>query len=127
MINDERRNTLRQGDETRERHQFSIKGRHIDPRQIARIALQLRIDLNDDFVLIAVTIDGRELALGESVFECVIDVADRDVETLCRVAVYVGIELKAALLAVRRHVDDTRNAADGRESFGNPIVKSVVQ
>jgi hypothetical protein len=59
----------------------------VDVLYVRRIALQARIDLEDDAILVALRVDGRDLPLREGVVERRVDVGDAHAETRRRVAV----------------------------------------
>jgi hypothetical protein len=67
---------------------------------IGGVALMLRVNLQDDAILVALGEDGRDLALGERIVERVVDVLDLDAEPRRGDAVDHHIGLQSALLAV---------------------------
>ena len=78
----------------------------MDAGEIGGVALVERIDLEDDAVLVALGIDGRDLPLREGIVERVVDVLHLHAQPRRRDAVDHHIGLQAALLAVGVDVDE---------------------
>ena len=56
-----------------QRHLDPVRPRHIDLRQRARLAAELRLDLEDHLVLVGRGVHRRDLALAERVIEGLVD------------------------------------------------------
>ncbi len=89
--------------------------RHIDIAEVGGVALELRaIDLEDHAILVALRVDGRNLALREGVVERVVDILNAHAKTRGGGAVDLDIDLQAALLAVRIDVGEVGQSS-GRD------------
>jgi hypothetical protein len=76
-----------------------------------RIALKLRISLKDDPILVAWTVEYRNLALPECVVERGVDVLDTHAHAGGRNAVGKDIDLESAALAIGGDVGQLRQHA----------------
>ena len=70
-----------------ERHLRAVGAGHVDAGEVGRVALVLRIDLEDDAILVALGVERRDLPLREGVVERVVDVLDAHAEPRGRDAV----------------------------------------
>ena len=100
MVDHQRRDRTFEVRDVRERHLHTTAAGNVDVRQVVRVALILRIDLEDDAILVALGIDRGNLALRIRVGERGVDILHADAIARGSRAVDRDIELKAALLAV---------------------------
>ena len=96
-----------------------------DVRQVVRVALVLRIDLEDDAILVALGIDRRHLPLRVRIGERGVDVLDAHAEPRGRLPVDRDVELEAALLAIGRHVDHARHGLHAVDRARHPFQQFV--
>ena len=74
----------------------AVRARHVHVLEIGRVALQSRVDLEDDSVLVARGVDGGDLPLREGVVERVVDGIDAHPEPCGGVAIDLDVELESA-------------------------------
>ena len=100
MIDDERRQPALHFDHFHQRNLRASCRWHINPRQIADIALELRVDLQHDLILVAGPVDRRDLALCKRIVQRVVDIADLDPQPRRRDPVDGHASLESALQPV---------------------------
>ena len=116
----------RHPDHRRQGHLRAAGGaRHVDVLEVGRIALQARIDLEDDAVLVALGVDRRHLPLREGVVERRVDVGDAHAEPRRGVAIDLHVELQPARLPVARDIDDAGDLLHALEHLRRPFVELV--
>jgi hypothetical protein len=74
----------------------AVGGAQIEPRQVGRIALEARIDLEDHLVVVRRLIDRRDLARAEGAVERVLDLVEGDAELRRLVAIDIDDGLAIA-------------------------------
>ena len=93
--------------------------------QRSRVQLILRINLEDDVVLVVLLVQRRDLPLAEGVVQRVVDRLRRNAEPGRRVAVDDEISLQAARLQVAIDVGQFRTLAELVDQPGRPVIKRV--
>ena len=125
MVHDQGRQRLGDVDDAVERHLHAVASRHEDAVEVGRVALIARVDLQDDAILVALRVDGRNLPLREGVVERVVDVLDVDAEPRRGLPVDLDGGLQAALLAIGRYVGEPRDLAQALDHLGHPVIEHV--
>ena len=109
-----------------ERHLRAVAAGHEDAREVGGIALEARVDLEHDAILVALGVDGRDLPLGEGIVEGVVDVLDAHAEPRGgRLPVDGDVGLQPALLAVAGDVDEAGHLAQRSTHLGHPGVERI--
>ncbi len=86
------------------RHLRPILRGDIDLRERRPVAPELRLDFEDDLVLVGRGIDRRDLALAEGVIEGLVDQRGRQAEPVSRIAVDIDRHRRRGVLLVRSDV-----------------------
>ena len=89
----------------------AVRGRHVDVAERGRVLAVLRLELEDDVVLVQLREDRRDLSLAERAVERVVHRLRGDAEARGRVAIDREIRAQAAVLLVRRDVLQLRRVA----------------
>ena len=109
----------------RQRHlRIAVPG-HINMGEVGRVTLIMGVDFENDAVLIARTIDCRDLPLRKCVVERVVDVLDTHSETRGRLAIDRDIGLQSALFAVGRDIHDFRQLLYAIDHARDPLLQFV--
>ena len=108
MVDHDRRRGDVAVDQGAERHLLRGRRIQIDIVERLRAALEARIDLEDDVVLIERGVDRRDDALAEGVAERVVDRRRQDAEARRGIAIDRGVEERSGILLVRRDIGDLR-------------------
>ena len=125
MIDRQRCQTAVIANDGGQRHLGIVGARHEDALQIGRIALEFRIDLQHDHVLVALGIDDRNLPLRERVVQGVIDVLDADAERRGGVAVDRQRELQPGGIAVGGNVGNALDRLHALGDDGGPFLEQI--
>ena len=75
------------------------------------ILLKLRIDFQNDVVLVELGVDGRDLALSECVVESVVDLLRQNAQAGRGVAINHYVRLKASGLLIAGYIAKLRQSA----------------
>ena len=106
-----------------QRHLVAVRGRHVDVGERGRVLAVLRLELEDDVVLVQLREDRRHLPLAEGAVERVVHRLRGDAEARGRVAIDRQIRAKAAVLLVRRDVLQLRRVAQRFEELPAPEIE----
>ncbi len=93
MVDGERRDPVDEARDGAERHLHAVGARDVEARQGGRIAVEIRLRLEQDLVLGRRAVDRRHLALAEGVVEGLVDRRQRNPQPRGRVAVDLDGEM----------------------------------
>ena len=112
-------------DQAAERHLRAVAARHEHVCQVGGVALEARVDLEHDAILVALGVDGRDLPLREGVVEGAVDVLDAHAEPGRHLPVDGDVGLQPALLAVAGDVDDAGHLAQPLDDLRQPGIERI--
>ncbi len=95
--------------------------RHVDAVERRQSALEFRLHLEHDAVLIRLREDRRHQALAERVVQRVVDRGGCDAQSAGRRPVELDVSLQPAILVIAGHVGQLRHLLQPLEDLGNPL------
>ena len=104
---------------------MSVDALDVNTFEVSGVALKLRIDFENDAILVALGINRRNLPLRERVVQRIVDILHSDPEAGCRSAVDDDVRLQPTLLPVGRDVDQPRNLAHALQYARDPGLQFV--
>ena len=78
----------------------AVRAGHVDAAEVVRVALELRIDLENDAILVALAVERRNLPLPECVVERSVDVLDLDAQPSRGDPIWADIDLQTGAVPI---------------------------